>query len=89
MQLKASLIQSQKFLMNPQLFQSIKLMELPIMELREKIGEELEKNPALEVLEDKTTVSIDAETAPPKEEDAYFETSSDSGFITREGEAAA
>ena len=47
---RPSLIQTQKFLMNPQLLQSIKMMELPIMELREKIEEELERNPALEVL---------------------------------------
>ena len=43
------MIQSQRFTMNPQLFQSIKMMELPIIDLREKIEEELERNPALEV----------------------------------------
>jgi len=75
--------------MNPQLFQSIKMMELPIMDLREKIQEELEKNPALEVLEDHSTVSLDEATTPHKEEDEYFETSSDSGFVTSGGEAAA
>ena len=84
-----SLIQTQKFFMNPQLFQSIKLMELPIVDLREKIQEELERNPALEVLEDNSTVSLEAETIPPKEEDDYFEASSDSGFVSREGEVAA
>ena len=60
---RPSLIQTQKFSMNPQLYQSIKLMELPIMDLREKIEEELEKNPALEVLEDRSTVSLDAPTS--------------------------
>ena len=65
--------------MTPQMYQSIKLMEMPLIELREKIGEELERNPALEVLEDNSTVSLDDDEAPDEEE--YFETSSDSGFI--------
>ena len=80
--------QSQKLAMNPQLIQSIKLMELPIMDLREKIEEELEKNPALEILEDPTTVSLDAAAPPQKEEDEYFDTSSDSGFTGKDGEAS-
>jgi RNA polymerase sigma-54 factor len=75
--------------MNPQLIQSIKMMELPIIDLREKIGEELERNPALEVLEDKTTVSIDDAPDSRGEEYEYFESTSDSGYITSGGEAAA
>ena len=77
-----SLVQGQKLNMNPQLFQSLKMMELPILDLREKIVEELEKNPALEVLEDPSTVSLDAATKPQKEESELFESSSDSGFIS-------
>jgi RNA polymerase sigma-54 factor len=77
----ASLVQRQQLgvKMTPQMYQSIKLMEMPLIELREKIGEELERNPALEVLEDNSTVSLDGDEAPEEEE--YFETSSDSGFI--------
>ena len=86
---RPALVQTQKFTMNTQLYQSIKIMELPIVELREKIEEELEKNPALEILEDRSTISLDAATNPPKEEDDYFESSSDSGFVTKGGEAAA
>ncbi|MCL2318670.1 MAG: RNA polymerase sigma-54 factor, partial [Treponema sp.] len=86
---RPSLIQTQKFMMNPQFYQSIKLMELPIMDLREKIEEELERNPALEVLEDHTTVSLEASTVPHKEEEEYFEGASDLGFVSRAGEAAA
>jgi RNA polymerase sigma-54 factor len=75
--------------MSPQLIQSIKLMELPIMDLRERIEEEIEKNPSLEVLEDKTTVSLDSALRPRgRETDDYFETSSDSGFVRRGGEEA-
>lgn len=70
--------------MNTQLFLSIKLMELPIMDLRETIGEELEKNPALEMLEEPGTVSLDdAAEKSSKEEEAYFEATSDAGFVRR------
>jgi len=78
--------------MTPQLYQSIKLMELPIMDLRTKIGEELERNPALEVLEDPFIVSLDAASNPPKEEkaeDDYFERAYDPGFVSLGKSAAA
>ncbi len=81
---RPSLAQEQRLKMNPQLFQSIKLMALPVVDLRERIEEELERNPALEVVEDRSTVSLDAAYAPQKEEDDYFESTSDSGF-TRQG----
>ena len=96
------MIQSQKFVMNPQLYQAIKMMELPIIDLREKIAEELERNPALEVLEDNSTVSIDAineaataeQTAPQEKEHEYLEAGgdadfSDLGYVKSGGEAAA
>jgi RNA polymerase sigma-54 factor len=86
---RPSFLQEQRLKMNPQLYQSIKLMELPIIDLREEIEEELEKNPALEVLEDHSTVSLDEAIKPRKEEEEYFEVSSDSGFINRGGREAA
>jgi RNA polymerase sigma-54 factor len=64
-------------------------MELPIVDLREKIEEEIERNPALEVLEDRSTVSLDAAYTPRKDEDDYFEVTSDSGFVRRGGDEAA
>ncbi|MCL2269918.1 MAG: RNA polymerase factor sigma-54 [Treponema sp.] len=73
--------------MSPQMYQSIKLIEMPLIDLREKIGEELERNPALEVLEDNSTVSLDDNEAPGEEEE-YFEASSDSGYIHGGGAAA-
>jgi len=77
--------QSQRMAMNPQMIQSIKMMELPVMDLREKIEEELEKNPALEILEDVSTVSINStenflDKKINHEEDGFFENSSDPGF---------
>ncbi|MDR1839116.1 MAG: RNA polymerase factor sigma-54 [Treponema sp.] len=76
---RQSLVQGLKLKMNPQLYQSIKLMELQIADLREKIEMELERNPALEVLEDNTTVPLDESETEQKEEDEYFETTSDPG----------
>jgi RNA polymerase sigma-54 factor len=75
--------------MNQQLIQSIKLMELPVAELRERIEEEIERNPALEILEDRSVVSLDEVYSPRKEEDSYFEVTSDPGFISRGGDEAA
>jgi RNA polymerase sigma-54 factor len=74
--------------MSPHLYQSIRLMELPVVDLREKIEEEIEKNPALEVLEDKSIVSLDEAISPRKDEEDYFEVSSDSGFIRKESDEA-
>jgi RNA polymerase sigma-54 factor len=70
------------------MIQSIKLMALPIQELKEQIQEELEANPALEVVEDRSTVSL--ETLPEHEErdgedSEVFENSSDPGFMSRSG----
>jgi len=81
--MQASLVQRQQLglKMSPQMYQSIKLMELPLIDLREKIAEELERNPALELLEDRSTVSLDATEPGQKEVEEYFESSSDSGFL--------
>jgi RNA polymerase sigma-54 factor len=90
MQQRPVLIQKQILRMNTQIIQSIKLMELPIVDLRERIEEELEINPALEVLEDRSVVSLDDAMKPgKKDEDDYFESASDSGYVSRGGEEAA
>ena len=65
--------------MNPQLYQSIKLMELPASDLRERIEQELERNPALEIKEDHSTIPLDEAGIQPKEKYEYFEATSDSG----------
>jgi RNA polymerase sigma-54 factor len=83
---KPVLIQEQRLKMSPQMFQSIQLMALPLQELKFRIHEELEKNPALELLEDKSLVSIDDYSN--KNEDNYFENSSDPGFTSHEGREA-
>ncbi len=70
--------------MNPQLYQSIRLMALPVQELKFRIHEEVENNPALEILEEKTETSLDSQNEERGEELEYFENSSDPGF-TRGG----
>ncbi|MFW5717013.1 MAG: RNA polymerase factor sigma-54 [Spirochaetota bacterium] len=78
---RPALVQGQQLKMNPQLFQSIQLMALPVQELKFRIEEELQANPALEVVEDNSTVSIDeTESGGRSEEYDYFEDSSDPGY---------
>lgn len=48
MELKLNQTQSQKIILAPQLRQFLKLLELPVMELEQKVEEELAQNPVLE-----------------------------------------
>lgn len=75
--------QVQKLKMTPQLFQAIKVMAMPIQELRATIRDEIEQNPALEVLEDRSADSYD-EVSYQQDEENFFEESSDAGFISRD-----
>lgn len=54
------IIQEQRQKLSPQMIQSIRLMALPLQELKEEIQQELEMNPALEVVEDRSTMSLDS-----------------------------
>ena len=51
--LSTSLRLSQQQKLSPQMLQSINILSLPVEELRERIFEEVEKNPALEVVSDR------------------------------------
>jgi RNA polymerase sigma-54 factor len=64
---------------------AINLMEVPVLDLRERIAEELERNPALEIQEEPPDVSFE-EDPPVREEAVYFEATSDPGFIYENGE---
>ncbi|MDR1930978.1 MAG: RNA polymerase factor sigma-54 [Treponema sp.] len=79
MEQRQYLVQEQHLKLAPNLFQSMKLMELPIADLRETIEEEIEKNPALEVLDDPAELSLDS-FSPEKEDDDYFDFGSDSPY---------
>ena len=82
--------QVQKLKMTPQLYQAVRLMALPLQDLKTTIEEELEKNPALQVEEDRSTVSLDS--LPAREsadaEGDWFDHSSDTGYSRADGEAA-
>ncbi|MBN1836015.1 MAG: RNA polymerase factor sigma-54 [Spirochaetales bacterium] len=73
--------QQQQLRMTPQLYQAIKIMALPLQELRVTIEEELERNPALEVLEDRTEMSLDDAERRSQEEQDYFDDVSDPGYL--------
>jgi RNA polymerase sigma-54 factor len=71
--------------MNTQLVQSIQIMALPLQDLRIRIQEELEKNPALELLEEPQNLSLEEGQKRTSEEYEYFEDSSDPGFTRGAG----
>lgn len=78
--------QKQTLKMTPQMYQSIQLMALPVQGLRERIEEEVEKNPALEIVEEKSTLSYEeAETTTqgPDTEYEIFENTSDPGYTSK------
>ncbi len=79
---RQSLVQQQKLSLTPQLVQSIKLMGLPFAELRDRILEEVEKNPALEVVSDpmdgaEWAKQADNEARVSKEAEADWSSSAD------------
>jgi len=95
---KQTLVQQQRLAMSPQLIQSIKLMSLPLSELRDRIMEEVERNPALEVVDDPAIVpsgspssEAEAERADRGDFDSreWCETASDSGFAVSATASAA
>ena len=82
------LVQTQKLKLSPQMLQSINIMALPLLDLKSRIDQELEENPALDVIADKEILSLDSipERAP---EESYFDDSSDPGFRSSSYDQAA
>ena len=78
--------QEQRLKMTPQLYQAIRIMAMPLLDLQVSIQEELERNPALEVLEDNSTTSLDAAPEGNEEENIFAE-SSDPGYLNGRGGA--
>jgi len=80
---KPALVQQQKLKMSPQMYQSLQLMALPIQDLRIKIQEELERNPALEVEDKGAELSLESLEGEHKNDDYdTFENSSDPGYVS-------
>ena len=81
---KPVLIQEQKLKLSPKMYQTVQLMALPVQELKQKIDEEVENNPALDAIERNNNISLDdisSDNSSKKnsDEDDYSEESSDSG----------
>jgi RNA polymerase sigma-54 factor len=60
-------------------------MELPVADLRQKIADELQKNPALEIKEDRSLVSLDRLNRGENEKLSRFEGASDPGVVFHSG----
>jgi RNA polymerase sigma-54 factor len=69
-----------KLKMSPQLLQSINLLALPLQNLKLKIKEEVDKNPALDYVNENQSLSFDEITEKKREDFDPFENSSDSGY---------
>src|SRR5438445_5694071 len=76
MRLDTTIVQrmDQRMILAPRMIQSMEILQLPIMALQERIQQELQENPVLEVKEsttdentDENTTEEDAETAPVAE----------------------
>ena len=74
--------QEMKLKMSPQLLQSINLLALPLQNLKLKIKEEVDKNPALDYVNESQAVSFDEIVEKKREDFDPFENSSDSGYTT-------
>lgn len=73
---KQALVQRQELRLTPQMLQSIQVLALPLQDLRLRIQEELDANPALELLDDRTSGGLDEVGDAPAEDD-YSESSAD------------
>lgn len=60
----------QKMILAPRMIQSMEILQLPIMALQERIQEELEENPVLELREDSDDPPADASEIPEASDDA-------------------
>jgi len=63
--------QTQKLIISPQQIQGVKMLELPTLELEERIQQELNNNPALEEIDDEPLQSRDDETTDDSDDDDY------------------
>lgn len=69
---------AQKQVMTQKLIQSIRLMAMPLQELRETIRDEADKNPALEIVREAAEVPLPSRDNPEPE---AFANSSDPGYL--------
>jgi RNA polymerase sigma-54 factor len=77
------LSQKQQLKLSPQMYQSLELLALPIMDLQAKIQEEIERNPALSLTSGKDVSYERVERAAPKGDFDPFEDCSDPGYVRK------
>lgn len=75
--------QKQQLKLSPQMYQSLELMALPLLDLKEKIQIEIEKNPALALSSERDISFERIERAEGGGSVDLFENSSDPGYIRK------
>ena len=82
---RPGLIQEQRLKLSPQMLQGIQILAMPLQDLHARIQEEIEANPALEIIDEKKPLSLEELIPKTRDnEDAAFDNSSDPGFRTVE-----
>ena len=82
------LVTEQRQKLNPRMLQSIKILAMPVAELTEEIQVELEANPALEILDDRSEVSLEtyAEEKSESSADIWENENADFSFSASGGD---
>jgi len=85
---RPALVAEQRQRLNPRMLQSIKILAMPVAELTEEIQVELEANPALEILDDRSEVSLEtfAEEKPEASPDSWEDDNADFSYSSSGGD---
>lgn len=81
---RPALMQEQRLKLSPQMLQGIQILAMPLQELRARIEQELEANPALEVIEERSSLSLDEITPKTDDNQELFDDVSDMGYQSTE-----
>src|SRR5262245_65404030 len=68
MSLNMQTVQRLEMRLAPRMIQAMKILQLPIMELKDRVEQELEENPVLEKIESTDTIVADEQAALAEEE---------------------
>ncbi len=91
---RTALVAEQRQTISPRMLQSIRILALPVAELTEAIQQEIEANPALEIVEDRSEDSLenlneertDSDTGDPDDLEENDGEYSDSGYTSYDGD---
>ena len=80
----------QRQLLTPRMIQSMEILQLPLAALEERIEQELQSNPVLELRENEGEPAVDGETPPEPNNEAHEEFSeSEQTLVLKENDDAA